>query len=221
MGSVAVVEDNHVLCELTLHVKETHSYQLMPAVDYVLKIVGLAPDQLDGFAVALGPGSFTGLRIGMSTAKGLAVAASKPLIGIRTLDAMAWSFPMCPHLICPIIDARMKEVYAAWFRAEAGIVSRRSEDMVLPISDLLKDVSEEALFFGSGVQRYHTEISEMMGHMAHFVSPEVMGARASVLGFLAVDKFNRGDLSDIDSLDPLYIRESQAIEKSRKRTASE
>ena len=89
MGGVAVVEDERLLCELTLHVQETHSAQLMPAIDYVLQTAGCAPDMLDGFAVALGPGSFTGLRIGMATMKGLAVAASKPLVGVPTLEAMA------------------------------------------------------------------------------------------------------------------------------------
>jgi tRNA threonylcarbamoyladenosine biosynthesis protein TsaB len=219
MGSIAVVDDGRLLCELTLHVKETHSSQLMPAVDYVLKTVGLPPERLDGFAVALGPGSFTGLRIGMSTIKGLALAASKPLVGISTLEAMAWSFPFCSDLICPMIDARMKEVYAAWFAARAGIVSRRSEDMVLSVSELLQDAKEEALFFGSGAEKYRAEINGIMGKRAHFVSPEIVGARASILGFLAVDKLKRKEFADIDSLEPLYIRESQAIEKSRKRVS--
>lgn len=216
MGSIAVVDDENLLCELTLHVKETHSSQLMPAIDYVLKTVELPPERLDGFAIALGPGSFTGLRIGLSTIKGLALAAGKPLVGISTLEAMAWSFPFCPDLICPMIDARMKEVYAAWFTTRAGIVSRRSEDMVLSVSELLKDAEEEALFFGSGAEKYRRDIRKILGKSAHFVSPEITGARASILGFLALDKLKRKEFADIDSLEPLYIRESQAIEKARK-----
>ncbi len=216
MGSVAVVEDGRVLCELTLRVEETHSSQLMPAVEYVLKTVGSEPDRLDAFAVAVGPGSFTGLRIGMAAVKGLAVAASKPVVRIPTLEAMAWSFPFCPHLICPMIDARMKEVYAAWFRAEAGAVVRLSEDVVLSVEALLKDAKGDALFFGSGAQRYREEIAERMGGLARFASPEMMGARASVVGFLAAQRMDRGDFADIDSLEPLYIRESQALTKSRR-----
>ncbi|UCD57589.1 MAG: tRNA (adenosine(37)-N6)-threonylcarbamoyltransferase complex dimerization subunit type 1 TsaB [Candidatus Hydrogenedentota bacterium] len=215
MGSVAVVDNNRVLCELTLHVEETHSSQLMPAIDYVLKTVGLTPPLLDGFAVALGPGSFTGLRIGLSTVKGLAVAASKPVAGIPTLEAMAWSFPFCPYLMCPLIDARMKEVYGAWFRAKAGKPVRESEDMVLPISHLLKGMKEKVLFFGSGAQRYREEITGIMGELAHFASPEIMGARASIVGFLGGEKMSRRDLADVHSLEPLYIRESQAIAKLR------
>lgn len=216
MGSIGVVEDNHVLCELTLHVEETHTSQLMPAVEHILKTMGLTPEQLDGLAVALGPGSFTGLRIGMATVKGLAVAASKPIVGVSTLEAMAWNFPFCPHPMCPMIDARMKEVYAAWFRTERGKVLRQSDDLVLRVSDLLKNVNEDVLFFGSGVQRYRAEIEEIMGKKALFASPEIMGARASLVGLLAMEKMERGEFAGLDSLEPLYIRQSLAIAKLRR-----
>ncbi len=216
MGGVAVVDDEGVICELTLSVAETHSAQLMPAVDYALRMAGLKPGELDAFAVALGPGSFTGLRIGLSTVKGLAVAASKPLVGIPTLEAMAHAFPYCPRLICPMLDARMKEVYAAFFEARDGSVSRRSDDLVLGVSDLLNDAKEETLFFGTGAKRYREQIVEIMGDLARFASPEISGARASTVGFLAVEKLRRGESSDIDSIEPIYIRESQAIEKLKK-----
>ena len=216
MGGVAVVDDEGVICELTLSVAETHSAQLMPAVDYALRMAGLKLGELDAFAVALGPGSFTGLRIGLSTVKGLAVAASKPLVGIPTLEAMAHAFPYCPRLICPMLDARMKEVYAAFFEARDGSVSRRSDDLVLGVSDLLNDAKEETLFFGTGAKRYREQIVEIMGDLARFASPEISGARASTVGFLAVEKLRRGESSDIDSIEPIYIRESQAIEKLKK-----
>ena len=213
MGGVAVVDDEGVICELTLSVAETHSAQLMPAVDYALKMADLKPDELDAFAVALGPGSFTGLRIGLATVKGLAVAASKPLIGIPTLEAMAHAFPYCPHMILPMIDARMKEVYAAFFEARDGIVLRRSDDMVLSVSDLLNDTKAETLFFGTGAKKYRDEIVAIMGDLARFATPEISGARASTVGFLAIEKLKRGENADIDSIEPIYIRESQAIEK--------
>jgi len=163
MGSVAVVESDRILCELTLSVEETHSSQLMPAIDYVLKTARCTPDRLDGLAIALGPGSFTGLRIGMAAVKGLAVAAGKPVAGISTLEAMAWSFPFCPHLICPMLDARMNEIYTAWFEAGDGRVWRRSEDVALPVADFLKSAKKEAVFFGPGALRYRAEISDLMG----------------------------------------------------------
>ena len=216
MGSVAVVEERAILCELTLHVAETHSAQLMPAIDYVLQTVNCKPEEIDAFAVALGPGSFTGLRIGLSTMKGLAVAASKPLVGVPTLEAMAWAFPYCPLIICPMLDARMKEVYAARFKADAGNIARLSEDLVLPVSNLLEDANEETLFFGSGAERYREQIVEIMADLAHFAPIEVSGAPASIVGFLALEKLDAGEISDMDSIEPIYIRESQAIEKLRR-----
>ncbi len=216
MGGVAVVEDERLLCELTLHVQETHSAQLMPAIDYVLQTADCAPDMLDGFAVALGPGSFTGLRIGMATMKGLAVAASKPLVGVPTLEAMARGFPHCTHLLCPMLDARMNEVYAAWFENKDGETLRCSEDLVLPVSDLLKDAKQQALFFGTGAERFREEITEIMGDLALFSSHKVAGASASIVGFLAIEKLKRGEFADVDSLEPIYIRQAQAIAKSRR-----
>jgi tRNA threonylcarbamoyladenosine biosynthesis protein TsaB len=216
MGSIAVVEERAILCELTLHVAETHSSQLMPAIDYVLQTVNCGPDEIDAFAAALGPGSFTGLRIGLATMKGLAVAASKPLVGVSTLEAMARAFPYCPFTLCPILDARMKEVYAARFKAEDGKISRLSEDLVLPVPELLKGREEATLFFGSGVKRYREQIEELLGDRAHFTSQEVSGARASTVGFLALEKLETGEVADMDSIEPIYIRESQAIEKLRK-----
>lgn len=218
MGSVAVVEERAILCELTLHVAETHSSQLMPAIDHVLQTVNCRPEEIDAFAAALGPGSFTGLRIGLSTLQGLAVAASKPLVGVSTLEAMAWAFPYCSFTICPILDARMKEVYAARFKADAGTISRLSDDLVLPVSDLLEGHGEETLFFGSGAERYREQIVEIMGESAHFSPNEISGARASVVGFLALEKLEAAESGDANTIEPIYIRESQAIEKLKRST---
>jgi tRNA threonylcarbamoyladenosine biosynthesis protein TsaB len=217
LGGIAVVEDERILCELTLQVEETHSSQLLPAIEYVLNVTGLKPELLDGFAIAAGPGSFTGLRIGMAAVKGLAVAASRPIVGISTLEAMAWMFPFSPHPLCPMIDARMKEVYGAWFRAEGGGILRVSKDMVLPAREFLKELREPAVFFGSGAQRYRREIFETLGEAALFPPQEIMGARASIVGILAMKRLKNGDVDDLDSIEPIYIRQAQAIEGQRKR----
>lgn len=219
-GSIAALEADRVLCELTLHVEETHSAQLMPAIDYVLKTVRWTPNQLDGLGIAVGPGSFTGLRIGLATVKGLATALSKPVAGIPTLEAMAWSFAHCRHLLCPLIDARMKEVYAAWFRPEDSGIARISKEVVISVEDLLKPVAETTLFFGSGAQRYRKEIAEIMGTRARFAVPEMYGARASIVGYLAKEKLLRAETADVDSLEPLYLRKSQAETSSAGRSSA-
>jgi tRNA threonylcarbamoyladenosine biosynthesis protein TsaB len=215
MGSIAVVDGPEPLCELTFHMAEKHSAQLMPAVDYVLNAAGCGLDDLDGFAVALGPGSFTGLRIGMSTLKGLAAATSKPLVGVSTLEAMAWEHPHCTRLICPMLDARMKEVYAAWFESPEGEVSRLSGDLVMPVAELLESEKRDTLFLGTGAERYREEIVGIMGERAHFITPQAGGARASIVGFLGAEKLGRGEVADLDSLEPLYIREAAAVAKLR------
>ncbi len=219
LGGVAIIDDARILCELTLQVEETHSSQLLPAVEYVLNTVRLSPGELDGLAVATGPGSFTGLRIGMAAMKGLAVATSRPLIGIPTLEAMGWHFPFSSYLLCPLIDARMKEVYGACFRAESGEVVRVSEDVVLPPDEFLKTVKAPAIFYGSGAIRYRREISEVLGDRALFPSQEIMGARASIVGMLALKRLRKADTDDLATLEPLYIRQAQAIvsEKRRKK----
>ncbi|GAB4331872.1 MAG: tRNA (adenosine(37)-N6)-threonylcarbamoyltransferase complex dimerization subunit type 1 TsaB [Candidatus Abyssubacteria bacterium] len=216
VGSVAAVDGERLLCEVTLQVSETHSSQIMPVIEYVLKTVRLEVGQLDALGVALGPGSFTGLRIGMATIKGLAVTASKPVVGVSTLEAMAWEFPYCPYLICPLIDARMKEVYGAFFRSIDGELIRQSQDTVGPVTELVRDVREPALFFGSGAMNYRGKIEELMGPLARFAGPDLEGARASLVGFLAHRRLVRGDVDDLDTLEPLYIRESLALAKTRR-----
>lgn len=210
-GSIAVVENSQIVVELTLQVEETHSAQLLPAIEHVLAAAGLTPFDCDGFAVAAGPGSFTGLRIGMAAVKGLAVAASKPLIAIPTLEAMAGAFPFSKYTLCPMIDARMKEIYGALFRTEDGAVTRLSEDVALPPKTLLERINEKTIFFGSGAIRYRREILETLGDRALFPLEEIMGARASMVGLLAAKRMREGDVDDLAAVEPLYIREAKAI----------
>jgi tRNA threonylcarbamoyladenosine biosynthesis protein TsaB len=217
-GSIAVVENDKVLIELTLQVEETHSSQLLPAIEYVLKIGDSSADSLDGFAVAAGPGSFTGLRIGMSAAKGLAVAASKPLVAISTLEAMAWIFPFSGYPLCPMIDARMKEVYGAWFHAENGKIIRETEDLVLAPKKMIERVRGQTIFFGSGALRYKEEIVDKLGELALFPAQQIVGARAGIVGMLAAEKLQEGAASDLAAVEPIYIRQALAL-TTRKRQA--
>ncbi|MCR3923329.1 MAG: tRNA (adenosine(37)-N6)-threonylcarbamoyltransferase complex dimerization subunit type 1 TsaB, partial [Firmicutes bacterium] len=115
--SAAVVSEEKILAEYTLHVKKTHSERLLPLIDTLLRDAGLTPRDLDAVAISVGPGSFTGLRIGMVTAKALGQALQLPLCGVSTLTALAAQHPYFPGLVCPILDARREQVYQALFRA--------------------------------------------------------------------------------------------------------
>jgi tRNA threonylcarbamoyladenosine biosynthesis protein TsaB len=118
VASAAIVDDNKLVCECVLNNKLTHSQTLMPMIDEVFKKSELAPQDIDMFAVSSGPGSFTGLRIGVTTIKGLAHATDKPVCGVNTLEALAYNLPFCPYIIAPIMDARREQVYNAFYKWE-------------------------------------------------------------------------------------------------------
>ncbi|MBR4173657.1 MAG: tRNA (adenosine(37)-N6)-threonylcarbamoyltransferase complex dimerization subunit type 1 TsaB, partial [Clostridia bacterium] len=122
VASAAICDGDKLVCETVLNNKLTHSQTLMPMIEEVFKRSGLAPSEIDIFAVADGPGSFTGLRIGVTTVKALAHAVNKDVVGVNTLEAMCYNIPFCQNLISPIMDARRGEVYNAFYRFENGIL---------------------------------------------------------------------------------------------------
>ena len=140
-GSVAVAEEDGLIAEYALNIAETHTSRLMPMIDEVLKDANLTITGVDAIAVGLGPGSFTGLRIGIATAKALAMALNKPIVGIPTLDALAHNLPCTSNLICPILDAKRGEIYAALYRRHGYTLEKLTENLVLPMRELLSKIS--------------------------------------------------------------------------------
>ena len=153
-GGVAIVGEDRVLYEAVLNVEVTHSERLLPAVDRALAEARISLETLGGIAVSIGPGSLTGLRIGLSTAKGLAYATGLPLVGVPTLEAMAWALPAARWQVCPVLDARKHEVYAALFRHETEGLRRITEDAALAPDDLCRLIRNPTLFLGEGVATY-------------------------------------------------------------------
>ena len=132
VGSLAIVDNESLIGEYTLNMNTTHSVRLLPALDQLLKTADLVLSHIDVLAISLGPGSFTGLRIGASTVKGLALAANKPVVGIPTLDALAQNFRGVESLICPMVDARKKEVYTALYRSKrTGSLEKETPDLAV------------------------------------------------------------------------------------------
>ncbi|MGE5808025.1 MAG: tRNA (adenosine(37)-N6)-threonylcarbamoyltransferase complex dimerization subunit type 1 TsaB, partial [Nitrospirota bacterium] len=162
-GSVAVVSDKAVIAQYSLNIEITHSERLMSTVDRVLKDTGIALSQLDGFAVATGPGSFTGLRIGVSTVKGLAFATGKPVAAVPTLYALAWNVPHAAYPVCPLLDARKNEVYAAVYTSDGPVLSQTVPEAVVPLSRLGDLVAGRAVFTGEAAILYRGEIERMFG----------------------------------------------------------
>jgi len=210
-GSVALVEGDDVLAQVTLQIRETHEARLMPIIDHLLRQVGWKIDVVEGLAVALGPGSFTGLRIGVATFKALARALEVPLAGVPTLDAYAWAAPYCEHQICPVLDARMGEVYAAFYRfASDGSLERLSDYAALRPEALAERVEAPTLFLGSGLTLYGRRLADLLGRRAVFLPPECALPSAARVAMLAAPRLADLKPDQALALEPLYVRRSIA-----------
>lgn len=155
VASIAIAEDDRLICEYTSNHKKTHSQTLMPMIEEVSKLIDLDLKELDAIAIANGPGSFTGLRIGVATAKGLAHALDIPIIPVKTLDALAFNIGFTDKLICPMMDARRNQVYTALYTYENNTFKNILPSTVVPIEDIfseIKTIGREVVFFlGDGV----------------------------------------------------------------------
>lgn len=208
--SAAVIDGDGLLAELTVVNDQTHSKHLLKIIDTVIGMAGLKVGQLDGFAVSIGPGSFTGLRIGISTIKGLAFSLNKPVVGVSSLEALAFQCQQYPYLICPVLDARKQEVYYCRYRSKNGELVKESSERVAPPGDALRGIREPCLFTGDGARLYQALIAAELGEMAHFVPGSRHIIRASAVAWLSLSRFKRRETDDVQRLVPHYIRKSDA-----------
>lgn len=212
-SSIAITEGGitggNVLASLSLNTRVTHSRRLLSSIEYLMQQTEFSWDDLAGIAVSLGPGSFTGLRIGMATAKGLAMAADLPLLGVSTLDALA-SRCLSSKLICAVQDARKKEVYTACYRLEKGQLVRVTDYKVIDPSQLLEQLDEPVLFVGDGVKLYG-ELWQQNDDISVELAPAALNTvSASTMGLIACDMLYKDNILDADNAVPLYVRASDA-----------
>ncbi|MGQ9858207.1 MAG: tRNA (adenosine(37)-N6)-threonylcarbamoyltransferase complex dimerization subunit type 1 TsaB [Thermodesulfobacteriota bacterium] len=209
-GSVAVMEGRVPIGELWFMGPRAHSERLLVCLDGLLKMLKMEPRLMDGLAVGVGPGSFTGVRVALSTAKGLALGLEVPLVGISTLEALAGGVPFWPGLICPIVDARAGRVYGALFRFVDGRLEELEGEGIRELVPWITRVREPVLFLGDGAVSYKEEITTTMGDLAKFAPAEFTYPRASVVGRLGAKLLERGEHQDVDLLVPRYVRATQA-----------
>lgn len=209
-GGVALLSEQGLLSEYLLNVKATHTERLLPSIDRILQDAGIALAQIDGLAVATGPGSFTGLRIGLSTAKGLAVAADKPLVGVSTLEAIAWTLPFSAHPVCPILDARKGEVYCALFRHEGDHLIRLMDEAALIPDILIRRIREPTVFIGDGADVYADLLIDRLKELALFPPLSQRGGRAAAVAELGRRRLLVGQRDEISELAPRYLRPPEA-----------
>lgn len=209
-GSVALVSEEAVIAQYSLNIEVTHSERLMSTVDRVLRDTGIAISQVDGFGVAIGPGSFTGLRIGLSTVKGLALATGKPAVGVPTLQALAWSVPQAASPVCPLLDARKNEVYAALYNFENMTPLHKIPESVIPISRLEGWITGQTVFTGEAAHVYRSEIERLLGERALFAPRSVMLPSAAAVAEIGLGLIRTGRHMDPDEMIPRYIRRPEA-----------
>lgn len=213
-------QNGRVLASLSLTGNVTHSRRLFAAIDYLMKEAEIDWPEITGVAVSLGPGSFTGLRIGMATAKGLAAAAGKPLFGVSTLDSLAAKC-ITSKLICTVLDARKKEIYAAFYRCNDKGQSKRITDMtVMAPEKLASAISEPVVMVGDGAMVYDDLFKKLLGDKVSFAPSQLHEPSAPSIGMLAGEMFESGEQLDLSDATPFYIRSSDAelnlLEKKKK-----
>ena len=208
--SVAVIGGDSLLAESTVANNQTHSRHLLQLIDAVIGQAGLEISDLDGFAVSIGPGSFTGLRIGIATIKGLAFSLKKPVVGISSLMALAYQCRQKPYLICPVIDARKQEVYYCHYRSDNGELKQKSPERVALPAEAVGNIRQPCIFIGSGAHLYQQLIIGELGQLAHFAAENEHTIQASAVAWLSLPRFKRQDTDDVLLMMPHYIRKSDA-----------
>jgi tRNA threonylcarbamoyladenosine biosynthesis protein TsaB len=210
-GSIALVDGPRVMAEWSLESARTHNRRLLASVDGLLEELGWSLDDLDGLAVTLGPGSFTGIRIGISTMKTLAWAAGKPYVGIPTLDALAAPLRFTTLPVCALLDARRQEVYLAHYQPDGqGACRLVSSYQVLPPARVVEQVREPTLFCGDGWLLYREYFLKELGALAIEPGSPYHLVRASFVAELARQRLEQGLHDDPLASAPIYVRPSEA-----------
>ena len=212
VATVAIIEEEHIIAEYTVNYKKTHSQTLLPMLDEIVKMTELDLETIDAIAVAGGPGSFTGLRIGSATAKGLGLALNKPLVHVPTVDGMAYNLFGNKGLICPIMDARRNQVYTGIYRFEDAfeIVEEQMAIAVLELIEKLNAYGESVTFLGDGVPVYKKQLEEGLKVPYRFAPAHRNRQSAAAVGALGMQYYKEGKVETAKEHQPDYLRLSQA-----------
>ncbi|MEE1229073.1 MAG: tRNA (adenosine(37)-N6)-threonylcarbamoyltransferase complex dimerization subunit type 1 TsaB [Lachnospiraceae bacterium] len=213
VASAAILQDDVLVGEYSINHKKTHSQTLLPMIDEVVKMTETDLHEIDAIAVAAGPGSFTGLRIGSATAKGLGLALDKPLISVPTLEGLAYNAAAFSGLICPMMDARRKQVYTGVYRFEGDQFETVIPQKACPIEEIIEDLNglgEQVLLLGDGVPVARDMVEEKLT-VSHLYAPAHMSRqRAGAVAVRAAQLFRQGKTENADDHKPIYLRKSQA-----------
>ncbi|MCR5736420.1 MAG: tRNA (adenosine(37)-N6)-threonylcarbamoyltransferase complex dimerization subunit type 1 TsaB [Eubacterium sp.] len=213
VATVGIWEDDVMVAEYTINHKKTHSQTLLPMIDEIVKMTETDMESVDAIAITGGPGSYTGLRIGSATAKGIGLAINKPIINIPTMDAMAYNFYSSQYLICPMMDARRSQVYTGLYRFDGTKMETMKPQCIMMIQDLVEELEQMGLpvmFLGDGVPVNREFIDQTMKVERHFAPASMNRHRAAAVASLAAMYYREGKTETAEEHKPDYLRASQA-----------
>ncbi|NLO10140.1 MAG: tRNA (adenosine(37)-N6)-threonylcarbamoyltransferase complex dimerization subunit type 1 TsaB [Clostridiales bacterium] len=224
VASVAIASEDALLAEYTVNFKKTHSQTLLPMLDEIVRMVDLDLSEVDAIAITSGPGSFTGLRIGSSTAKGLGLALNKPIISVPTVDSLAYNLYGTDRMICPIMDARRDQVYTGLYEFindKLVVISPQKVVGIDEIIDEIEAIGKDVIFLGDGVPIHRDRISESM-KIGHSFAPLHMNRqRAGAIAALGLEYFKENRVETAAEHQPVYLRVSQAERERAEREKAE
>lgn len=224
VASVAVITEETLLAEYTVNYKKTHSQTLLPMLDQIVKMVELDLSEVDGIAVSAGPGSFTGLRIGSATAKGLGLALDKPVIAVPTVDSLAYNLYGTDKLICPIMDARRSQVYTGLYEFIGSDFRIISEQKVVSLDEIIEEINQlgrEVIYLGDAVPIYKEMLLEKTKVDYSFAPPHLSRQRAGSVGTLGIHYYKQNKLCTAAEHQPVYLRLSQAEREREEKLSRE
>ena len=213
VASVAILEDDNLIAEYTVNYKKTHSQTLLPMLDEIVQMTDTDLSTIDAIAIAKGPGSFTGLRIGSATVKGLGLALDKPIVGIPTVEGLAMNLYDTDAVICPLMDARRNQVYTGIYKFQEGTLQVVRDQLPLGIGEIIEALNlleQKVVFLGDGVPVYKDIIEQKMEVPYTFAPAHVNKQRAAAIGVRAFEYYKQGIYSSAADFEPDYLRLSQA-----------
>ncbi|MDI6777494.1 MAG: tRNA (adenosine(37)-N6)-threonylcarbamoyltransferase complex dimerization subunit type 1 TsaB [Syntrophales bacterium] len=208
-ASIALLDDDMVLAEVLISLNLHHCATLLPAMENLTRMAGITPGKVDLLVCTIGPGLFTGLRIGVSTVKGLALTTGRPVVGVSTLDALALNLVYLSMTICPMLDAGKKHVYTAIYKmGRKDIPEKIGEEMIANVGKFLEnlDKDEDIIFVGDGAVKHRELIKEILPERSFLAFAHHQFIRAAAVGMLGRRKFNDGDILDSVTFTPRYLR---------------
>ncbi len=213
VASVAILEDDNLIAEYTVNYKKTHSQTLLPMLEEIVRMTDTDLNSVDVIAVAKGPGSFTGLRIGSATVKGLGLALNKPIVGIPTVEGLAMNLYDTDGVICPLMDARRNQVYTGIYKFQNHVLQVVKDQVPLDIDEIieaLNTIGQKVIFLGDGVPVYRDVIEQRMEVPYSFAPAHMNKQRAGAIGVRAFEYYKQGCYTNAADFEPDYLRLSQA-----------